>query len=388
MPEVASAYFPMAPRPPCDARLLAAIQGDDTAAIRQLVDATVTPNCSDEGGPTALSLAILADRVAVVRALLESGADPDLRWQRGDRLPLQDVIEGGALFGMRNRHRAEMLGLLIRRGVDVNARWCPFESRLPLYREDGGARTLVMPGCTAVGGVTALWMAARLGQGDAVAQLLTAGAEPGWLDGQSAAPLIALDVAPTEDIFGMLMVRQFGSESAAVADYRRRDPRVAARAVPGQPRLLEAISNRYYGLARLMLAAGANPDEAATDTGGGMTPLQLAVALRWEGGVELLLDAGAALEGRSCPSSLWFRAWDATVDMTGCTPARGLTPLMVAAATRTPIGVFGRDRSFTLLDSTAVDWQGRSARRHAELAGVPARTLFNYGVDSKSRPRR
>ena len=48
------------------------------------------------------------------------------------------------------------------------------------------------------------------------------------------------------------------------------------------------------------------------------------------------------------------RAWPERVDMAGCTAAQGLTPLMVAAVTRTPVGVFGRDRSFALLDSTAV----------------------------------
>lgn len=106
-------------------------------------------------------------------------------------------------------------------------------------------------------------------------------------------------------------------------------------------------------------------DEPGHQEAGGVTPLQLAVASVWR-------------RARNCCSS-WVptsRAGHAPcrrgcagigavgVDMLGYAAAQ-LTPLMVAAAAGTLIGVFGRDRSFALLDSAAVDWKGRSARRHA-----------------------
>ena len=178
-PHRASVDFPMMARLPCDERLVAAATRDDGAAVRRLVAEGVAPNCGDDLSPTVLSEAILYDRIAVVRELLEAGANPDLRWSsHGDRLPVQDVIESGALFGMRQVHRAESLALLIRHGADVNARWCPFESRLPLYRGEGAGRTLITPGCTAAGGVTALRMAAQLRQADSVAQLLAVAPTP------------------------------------------------------------------------------------------------------------------------------------------------------------------------------------------------------------------
>lgn len=383
-PVPSGASFPLTPRPPCDVRLAAAVQGNDAGAVRQLIAAGVTPNCGAQDYPTALSEAILHDRVEVVRALLEGGASPDLRWNaHGDRLPLQDVIEGEG-FGMRQRHRAEMLALLIRHGADVNARWCPFESRLPVYRGVGAGRTMVMPACGAATGVTALQTAARLGRADAVAQLLAAGADGRWEDHQR---LTAIELAATEDVFGVIVVRRFGSEAAAVADYQRRRSRFEAPALRGATMLAAAVSHRFYGWTRLELSGSADPDRVEGNASG-MTALQLAVVNGWAEGVALLLDFGADIEGRSCPDHRWLGGYHASqVDMTGCDPARGLTPLMIAAATRTPVGVFGEDRSFGLMDSTAVDWKGRTSRRHAELAGVDAQSLHNYGPDPGRRSR-
>ena len=99
LPDIASVDFPMMARLPCDERLVAAARRDDGAAVRRLVAEGVAPNCRDDLSPTVLSEAILYDRI-VVRALLETGANPNLRWSsHGDRLPVQDVIEGRALFG-------------------------------------------------------------------------------------------------------------------------------------------------------------------------------------------------------------------------------------------------------------------------------------------------
>jgi ankyrin repeat protein len=62
--------------------------------VRRLVAEGIAPNCGDDLSPTVLSEPILYDRIAVVRALLEAGANPNLRWRsHGDRLPVQDVIE-------------------------------------------------------------------------------------------------------------------------------------------------------------------------------------------------------------------------------------------------------------------------------------------------------
>ena len=100
--QVASVDFPVLARPVCDEKLAEAATRADVGQVRQLIAEGKTPNCGSDGLPTLLSDAILNDRVDVVRALLDGKADPNLRWGgHGDRLPVQDVIEGGALFGMR-----------------------------------------------------------------------------------------------------------------------------------------------------------------------------------------------------------------------------------------------------------------------------------------------
>ena len=81
-----------------------------------------------------------------------------------------------------------------------------------MYFGEGAGRTVIGPGCTAAGGVTALRMAAQLGQADSVAQLLAAGADTGWREERDLAGLTALDVALSEDIFGLVMVHGLGAK--------------------------------------------------------------------------------------------------------------------------------------------------------------------------------
>lgn len=367
----------VAARPQCDGKLTAAVEAGDDATVRTLVTGGVHSSCAVETqvAMTALDRAVIDDRVEIVRALLEGGADPNLRWSsHGDRFPLQQAIES-ASYGLRPRHRTEIVALLLRHGADPDASWCQFESRVPIYAP--GGRQILQPGCTAATGVTPLRIAVELDQVDTVALLLHAGAKAGEVDRHNAT---ALDLSRSTQVYGLLVAQQFGSEASAIADYQRRHPSMSSALQPGDTVLTAAVAGRLYGFTRLELATGADPDRASAATAGGVTPLALAVSMGWSAGAELLLDSGADIEARSCPTPTWVATYlQRPLDVSGCTLERGLTPLMMAAIAKQPVGVFGRNRAFELQNATVVDWRGRSARRHAQLAGVAPELLATYG---------
>ncbi|MGE0360353.1 MAG: ankyrin repeat domain-containing protein [Vicinamibacterales bacterium] len=245
--------FPVAARPLCDERLTAALEANDPAAVRQLATAGVSVSCSVETqvAMTALDRAVIDDRVEVVRALLEVGADPNLRWSsHGDRFPLQQAIES-ASYGLHPRHRTEIIAMLLRHGADPDAAWCPFESRVPIYAP--GGRQILQPGCTAATGVTPLRVAAELDQTDTVALLLHAGADAGLVNRQNST---ALDRSRSASVYGLLVAHQFGSEAGAIDDYRRRNPGFPDRMYPGDSVLTTAVAGRLYGFTRLPPGVG------------------------------------------------------------------------------------------------------------------------------------
>lgn len=352
LPDVVDAHdpdFPTPARPACDPRLLAAVKGRDVAALRALAAEHVAMSCGDLLEPPPLDRAILEDQVDLVTALLEGGADPNLRWSsHGDRAPLNSAIAAEGYYGPR-LHRAELVSLLIRHGADVNARWCEFESRLA-----SGS----MPACVARGAPTALISATYRNQPDTVSLLLDAGANAKATDGEGR---IALDHAPNETMFGLLLVRTFGSEADAVRDFTTRMPPPYERGEHGDTPLHTALRRSSYGVVRLLLGAGADPNLRSTNAHGGEPPLALALVHRSEPFVRLLLEHGADPNARTC--YLTFREPGKPGSLEGCTVERGLTPLMMASWFD-PIRVGDLLRSKGA-DASARDWRGRSADDHA-----------------------
>lgn len=354
LPDVAETHqadFPLTPRRACDPRLLAAVKTADVAVIRALAAARVPMSCGDleQGGP--LDHAVMDDRVEVVRALLEGGADPNMRWStHGDRWPLNSAIVAAAHNGPR-AHRAEIVSLLIRHGADVNGRWCEFESR----GNPGSAL-----GCVANGAPTALISAAYRGQADTVTLLLDAGAGPRATDREGG---IALDYAPDETLYGLLLMRTFRSEEEAIRDFVTRVPPPYGRGRDGGTPLQRAIRQRLYGRARLLVAAGADPNQRTT-TFGDVTPLADAISFSSGAFVRMLLEHGADPNARSC--FMVYREPGRPGSLEGCTVDRGITPLMQAQFD--PVGL-GELLISAGADPSARDWRGRSVDDYAREAG-------------------
>jgi hypothetical protein len=161
-----------------DGALVVAVRDGDTARARALcaagepVDAPTT--CA---GYTALSVALVRGDVAMVRALLDLGADPDTRSDRGN-FPLG--------HGIVHKAALEALEALVARGANVHAVNDDGFGALHAAAEVGHAA--VVPWLLEKGldleartgrGHTALQIACALGHVDAAAALLDAGADAG-----------------------------------------------------------------------------------------------------------------------------------------------------------------------------------------------------------------
>ena len=90
--------------------LLRAIQRDDTAGLRQLLDSGVDPNVADDDGTSALMLATLFADASTLELLLDHGADPNFTDPFGATALMWAVPD------------LEKVRVLIGHGGDANAR--------------------------------------------------------------------------------------------------------------------------------------------------------------------------------------------------------------------------------------------------------------------------
>lgn len=344
-------------------------------------DAFPTNSAED---PLPLDRAIMSGNLSEVRALLKQGSNPNLRWsQRGDRLPIMEVLES-PIYHYPITDRAEFLRVLLQHGADPNAKLCPFESR--------GTWDARMPRCISSKARTALHLAAFYGDRESVQLLLDAGADATWRDWTGAS---ALDYAHDEVVFELIsrvlfpdLATRDQKALAWVSDYDGsaydQTPwrsTAIARALandggsilipppPGERSGGTVLQTRVMGRLRTLLRIGADPNERVISAGFDWPPLMIAL---WSGqarAAALLLQHNAEIDARVCTrsSARNYRQIGVTVDPL-CTAANGMTALMESARQNDADDVtllleFNADRSLK-------DWAGRTAVDYASTPGM------------------
>ena len=271
--------------------------------------------------------------------LVENPAGVNLRDRRGGVTPLMHAAALGSLDTMR---------LLLDKGADLNAKSAAGATALMWAAADPAkVKLLVERGAdvkaVSESGRTALLLAAMSDQSaDTVRLLLERGADAKVLDREQTSTLAAA---------------AYGNDTETVRQLLKAGAPVNQANVMGATPLMNAASNGNLEAVRLLLAAGANVNAVAAPPGqqvkngtidlGRFTPLVLASAYGPASVVKTLLDAGANVNARE---------------------ARGMTPLMYAAATdhgdiEIARMLIARGADLTVKSNageTALDWADKS----------------------------
>ncbi len=263
---------------PVYASIAEAARKQDWAAVQAMAKRPGTElNAASTEGSTALHFAINAGEAAVVRQLLDAGADVTTRNIAGVS-PLQLAVTSG---------NAQVVSMLLARGADARARDEAKESLLMLAARhgDGAMASALIAAGAEVDYVEprfsqdAMMIAVRSGNPSVVAALIKAGAElnhqtppgpepttrePGAGGGSTGEGMIRSGVPPEGQ-------RLAGTGMMTALLYAARDHQVdAARLLVkagaqlelaeynGITPLLMAITNDHHDVARLLIEAGAN----------------------------------------------------------------------------------------------------------------------------------
>ncbi|XP_042872528.1 ankyrin repeat domain-containing protein 29-like [Penaeus japonicus] len=274
----------------------AAVRGDVEEAVRVLDTGRVHVDCADRDGTTPLILAAANSHVALVKELLEQGAEPNATRHTGT----------GALFFAAQGGFLDIVTLLLENGAKINQ-----------ASKDGG---------------TALIVAAQCGHLDVVTELLRRNADPSSaMKDRATAVFVAAQNGHTSVVRTLL-------NAGAKANVRRLD---------GASPLWIASQMGHQGVVRLLLSHGVNPDICRHD---GATPLFKAAhkghvevvheLLPYKPCLGLLRNGESALHAAALYGHV--RVLKALVQA-GADPSlkndQGLTPIQIAAQARHPEAV-------------------------------------------------
>ena len=277
-------------------------------------------NSAVQAGPPALLDAIRSGDVQSIRAALRSGADPNSRDETGATALMHAVI-----YASR-----ECVRLLLDRGADVNAANGYGSTALMWGAGNPTILQLLLNRGAAVNaqasdGTTALLVAARYGNAESMRVLLNRRADP---QASSTAREQLLRIAYSNP--DPTMLRMLERAGLRLTDVSQLPGPIVSPNV-SQP----AVIQRF-------LALGASPHEEATTATVTLPALSYAAGQGAAASVALLLDHGADPNARG---------------------SRGLTPLMMAAATddtaKSAEVLLARHANVDLRDEagrTALDW--------------------------------
>ena len=280
-----------------DQQLADGLSSSDSAQASAAAAGGASPNITYGNGLRPLSVAVLHNDKASVRALLDAGADPnffhpakslegvvrarvlDAQLKAGSRDP--QLAEGLSLLALVSD--AEMMRLLVSGGADPN-----FRDQLgatPLFHaaSDGNADLVKVltelgadPNLAEASGRTPLAMALQFGRTTVIAALLDAGADPDSPDWRGRNALHSAAMIPSG--FAIPLLIRPGLD-------------LNARDAEGSTALILAARDGYAGAVRALLAAGA---DANVRDAAGYTALDWATAKEHTGVAAMLAAAGAS----------------------------------------------------------------------------------------------
>ena len=273
-----------------DVPLIVAVEHNDTAAVRVMLDEGADVDGALPDGSTALHAAALGDRLQIARLLLDAGAEATAA-TRYKVTPLALAAANGS---------TAMIGLLLDAGADPNE--------------------------TSREGQTALMSAAINGATDSIAMLIERGADVGSREpfrGQTA-----------------LMWAATHGNAEAIAALAAAGGDIAARSSGGFTALLLAARENRTEAVEKLLELGADVEDTAPD---GTSALNIAAVNAYFDLASLLLDAGADPNapdprGSALHTVAWLHkpgaTWDAirsyTLPATAPRPTGRVTPLQLA----------------------------------------------------------
>ncbi|MBI3048540.1 MAG: ankyrin repeat domain-containing protein [Acidobacteria bacterium] len=302
-PDDVAGETPPAPPDPAATRLMEAIRrGDSAAARRELMQNSAAARQRGTGGTTPLMYAALYGDLALLRMLLDHGADPNA------------ANDLGATALMWATHDVEKTRLLLERGALTEARGDDGRTPLIITASRAGSAPVVTllldrgarAGASAGNGTTALREAANAADADVMALLIARGAD---LKRDAAAALgnalrarcrrcadLVIDAVDRDGLDDALLSLAIRGENAAVRLLLDRGANPHAVGGNGLTALMQACSSDYLpvDIVRLLLERGADVNAATRD---GRTALDFA-AQRNDPPILAALAAAGARRGR------------------------------------------------------------------------------------------